>query len=103
MSKQDFILKASEIHKNKYNYDKVDYVRGKDKVVINCPTHGDFLMSPANHTHKTKPQGCRDCSGKTKWTLDKFIAKSIVCKTRIHKKKNVRKLRTLMSCKCPIS
>lgn len=88
MSKQDFILKASEIHKYKYNYDKVIYITGKDKVIITCPTHGDFLMSPANHKHKTKPQGCRDCSGKTKWTLDKFIAKSI----EIHKDENGNQL-----------
>jgi hypothetical protein len=37
---QEFLRKASVIHKFKYNYDKVHYVNNKTKVIIICPLHG---------------------------------------------------------------
>lgn len=83
-TKVDFVKRAISIHGNKYNYDKVDYIKSQNKVTITCPTHGDFLMTPANHTHKTKPQGCRNCSGTTFWTQEKFIAKAM----EVHKDEN---------------
>lgn len=58
---EKFINKARLIHGDKYNYDKVLYVKGHSKVTITCVEHGDFLQSPSNHTHKTSPQGCPKC------------------------------------------
>jgi len=69
----DFVKKASKIHKNKYNYEKVVYKNSKTKVKIICPEHGVFEMTPGNHTHKTKPQGCPVCGGKTKWDFKRFL------------------------------
>jgi hypothetical protein len=37
-----FIEKAIEIHNNRYDYSKVDYVNAKTKVCIICPEHGEF-------------------------------------------------------------
>lgn len=37
------------------------------------PLHGDFEQTPGNHTHKTNPQGCPVCGGKTKWDLSRFL------------------------------
>lgn len=73
LTKNDFIKKASKIHKNKYNYDKVVYKNNQTKVKIICPEHGVFEMTPGNHTHKTKPQGCKKCSGKTEWNCQRFL------------------------------
>lgn len=84
LKREDFIKNAIKIHGNKYTYEKVEYYKNTEKIIIICPTHGDFLMSPANHTHKTNPQGCRECSGTTSWTQEKFIAKAI----EIHKDEN---------------
>jgi len=42
-----------------YDYSKVVYTRGTDKVVIGCKKHGDFLVSPDNHVHKKS--GCPKC------------------------------------------
>lgn len=83
MSVDDFIKKARSIHSNKYKYDKVIYRNNQTKITITCPIHGDFEMTPANHTHKTQPQGCPQCGGKTYWTKEKFIIKS----KRIHGEK----------------
>lgn len=37
-----FINRSKEIHNNFYNYDKVDYINARTKVIITCPEHGDF-------------------------------------------------------------
>ena len=42
----------------KYSYTKVDYYNNSTKVIITCPTHGDFLCSPHNHL---KGRGCPVC------------------------------------------
>lgn len=56
-----YIEKANEIHLNKYDYSKVNFINSKEKVIINCPIHGDFEMSFSNHCHATHPQGCPKC------------------------------------------
>lgn len=79
-SKSDFIKKALAVHGDRYNYDKVVYKNSQTKVIITCPIHGDFEQSPGNHTHKTNPQGCPVCAGKTKWDLRRFLEEA----TKIH-------------------
>lgn len=53
-----FVSKAIEKHGNKYNYDKVVYVRSSTKVVITCPIHGDFEQTPNRHLSGS---GCKAC------------------------------------------
>jgi hypothetical protein len=65
LSKSKFIKKAIAIHGDRYNYDKVVYNTNHTRVLITCPIHGDFEQTPGNHTHKTNPQGCPVCGGKT--------------------------------------
>jgi very-short-patch-repair endonuclease len=74
-TESEFIQKAKEKHNNFYNYDKVNYINSSTKVIINCPEHGDFKISPANHLIGQK---CSSCSGvKRKTTMD-FIEESIL-------------------------
>lgn len=42
LTKEEFIKKANEVHKGKYNYDNVEYVNCDTKVCIICPEHGEF-------------------------------------------------------------
>jgi len=80
----EFLQRAKNIHGDKYNYDKVVYINNHTKVKIGCNNgHGYFEMTPGNHTHKTKPQGCRECSGKILWTKARFIKEA----KKIHKNK----------------
>jgi hypothetical protein len=37
-----FIRLASEVHKNKYDYSKLEYTTATDKITIICPNHGEF-------------------------------------------------------------
>ena len=55
-----FLQKAREVHADRYNYEKVDYVNAKTKVTITCSTHGDFQIRPSCHTNQK--QGCAQCA-----------------------------------------
>lgn len=59
LTTQDFITKASLIHKDKYDYSLVNYLDSKSKVIIICKIHGEFLQSPTNHLNG---KGCRKCN-----------------------------------------
>ncbi len=39
----------------------VNYVNATTPIDIICPKHGVFKITYANLTHKTKPQGCKQC------------------------------------------
>lgn len=56
----DFISRSRAVHGDLYDYSKVKYVNCKDKVIITCQFHGDFLQSPIMHTNKGT--GCRLCN-----------------------------------------
>lgn len=58
MNTLEFIEKAHNIHGNKYDYSKTEYVNPKTKVCIICKTHGEFYQKPYNHLNG---QGCGKC------------------------------------------
>ena len=72
ISNPQFIEKAIKVHGNKYNYDKVQYVNNQTKVIITCPTHGDFNQTPAIHL---RGNGCSICNG-AKLSQEEFIKRS---------------------------
>lgn len=59
LTTEEFIEKASTVHNNKYSYDKSVYISSRTKLLITCPTHGDFSMQANNHL---AGQGCPACS-----------------------------------------
>lgn len=60
LTTDEFIKKAREVHCDKYDYSKVEYINKRTKVCIICPIHGKFWQLPNNHIrHK---QGCPKCS-----------------------------------------
>lgn len=57
---KQFKLKSSEIHNNKYNYDKSIYIENSIPLTIKCLLHDvEFEQRPADHL-KGKT-GCRQC------------------------------------------
>ena len=56
---EDFIIRASKLQNNKYDYSKVNYINNCTKVCIICPIHGEFWQTPKNHLKKC---GCPKCS-----------------------------------------
>ena len=72
--KNNFIQKARQIHGDKYDYSKVEYKNGKEKVIIICLEHGEFVQQPKHHL---SGHGCNKCSRNN---YDNFIRKA----KRIH-------------------
>ncbi len=54
-----FIFEAKQIHGEKYNYSKVNYINTNTKVCIICPKHGEFWQKPSKHLIG---QGCCICN-----------------------------------------
>lgn len=54
----EFIKKAEQIHGNKYDYSKVDYINNRINVIIICKKHGEFEQQPFVHFSK---HGCPSC------------------------------------------
>jgi len=69
-----FITKSKKLHKNKYDYSKVEYVNAHTKVIIGCPIHGDFEQKPTKHYNHG--HGCPKCGGTKKPSTDEFIKKA---------------------------
>ena len=78
LTKEEFIKKSKEIHGDKYDYSKVNYVNTYTRVVIICPIHGEFEQRPQDHL---EGRGCQKCSlieasNKNRDTTDEFIEKA---------------------------
>ena len=76
---EQFITEAKEVHGNKYDYSKVEYVNANTKVCIICPDHGEFWQKPAGHYNMGK--GCAKCGYEKNakaqlGTTEEFIAKA---------------------------
>jgi len=79
MTREDFIEKAIVVHGRSYDYSPTIYLKATEKIIINCPQHGDFSQVATEHL---RGRGCQSC-GKAKininngrkFTQEKFIEK----------------------------
>jgi hypothetical protein len=74
---EQFIVKAKLKHGDKYDYSKVKYINAKEKVIIICKEHGEFLQNPDNHLRYE----CKKCSiiktvNKCRSNNEQFIEKA---------------------------
>lgn len=58
-STEQFIKKATEVHNDKYDYSKVEYIHSKKPIIAICSIHGEFEQIPNNHL---RGNGCPKCS-----------------------------------------
>ena len=70
-----FISKANNIHKNRYDYSKVNYINAKTKITIICREHGEFQQTPSNHLCN---YNCQKCANNYKLDTRSFIEKAKV-------------------------
>ena len=78
LTKEEFILKARQIHGWKYDYSKVEYLNNRTPVCIICPEHGEFWQTPSLHL---RTNGCKKCTSsengdKRKLKKNDFIKKA---------------------------
>lgn len=59
LSQAEWIEECQRIHKNKYDYSKVEYINKRSYVIIICPIHGEFKQLAHNHK---RGQGCPLCA-----------------------------------------
>lgn len=97
----DFINQAREVHKDKYDYSKVDYKGAHEKVCIICPEHGEFWQTAYSHI---QGKGCSKCSHRSyKYTTDEFVneAKKIHGDKYDYSKVNYKNNQTKVCIICP--
>jgi hypothetical protein len=58
MTFEKFLEKCSIIHQDKYHYSKTLFTCTRDKIIIKCPTHGEFEQRASAHLDG---QGCKKC------------------------------------------
>ena len=75
-STEHFIELAKIVHGDKYDYSKAKYTNNRTKVLIVCPTHGEFWQKPTMHLQGC---GCQIC-GESKLELEmrNFLVKENV-------------------------
>lgn len=80
MTTEEFIIKAKEIHGNKYDYSKCIFNGTHKKITLICPKHGEFQIEARVHLNGS---GCYKCKNKKMWdtrgriTTQEFIEKSL--------------------------
>lgn len=68
-SKNRFLIKAKQLYPN-YNYEKVEYTDYKTHVTVTCEEHGDFRVTPEQHTAGSI---CPMCRSKKRWDTNNYI------------------------------
>ena len=69
---EEFVKRAKEIHGDKYDYSKVEYINNRTKIIIICSKHGEFKQTPYSHLNTT---GCPICNGRL-MNNESFIEKA---------------------------
>lgn len=69
---EKWIVKAKNIHGDKYDYSKTEYICYSDKITILCKEHGEFTQLPTNHL---QGNGCPKC-GTSILTTNKWVKKA---------------------------
>ena len=72
-STAEFIEKAKLVHENRYTYEKVEYIRAMEHVLVTCPKHGDFAITP---TGILSGHGCWQCGGSKPLDVNSFIERA---------------------------
>lgn len=72
MGNDEFISRSVDIHKNRYDYSKVQYTRIDNPVKIICPDHGTFSQNPQVHLQGSKCPTCATVLRKGGYSLQYF-------------------------------
>lgn len=59
MRQDEFLAKAEGVWGTTYDYSRVKYTRGRDKIIIICRQHGKFKQIAQGHLQGKV--GCKEC------------------------------------------
>lgn len=107
LTTEEWIVASRKKHGDKYNYSKSIYTGSNKKIIITCPTHGDFEIAASLHT--SRGDGCPKCAAQTKGeklrlSNEEFIhrLKSVFGDLYDYSKVNYSGLRNKITVICPI-
>lgn len=81
---EDFINKAKNIHRDKYDYDLVDYKNNRTKVKIICKKHNNiFKQAPSEHLSGNGCPLCNESKGENKIAI--YLDDNNIVYNRQHK------------------
>lgn len=82
MTKEHFIERAKRFHGTKYDYSKVpETILSRQKVIIICPKHGEFLQLVNNHCNIGN--GCPKCKFEYTANLQRSNTEDFIRKARL--------------------
>ena len=76
LTTEEFIKKAREVHGDKYDYSKVEYLDNRTPVCIICPKHGEFPQTPTIHLQGSGCPKCGNDRTALRMTNEDFINKA---------------------------
>lgn len=92
---KSFIEKAKEVHGNKFDYSKSEYINSKTKICIICPVHGEFWQSPDSHLQGVGCPKCGNSISNAENDIAEFCASILGEEKIIHRDRSVLKNREL--------
>lgn len=76
-TKEQWVERFKEVHGDRYDYSQIKIGEGSGtqyKIIITCPTHGEFIQRPQAHS---KGEGCPSCnSSKGELEVEKYLIKN---------------------------
>ena len=73
LTTEEFIKRATEVHKGKFDYSKVVYVNTVTPLTVICPVHGEIQVKPHGHL---QGHDCDQCCSTYKLTTEEFVKRS---------------------------
>lgn len=71
LTQEQVINQFIKVHRDLYDYSKVNYIDSWTKVIITCPIHGDFKQEPRHHKSGA---GCPKCKGGVRLDITYIIS-----------------------------
>jgi very-short-patch-repair endonuclease/uncharacterized C2H2 Zn-finger protein len=93
LTQKQFVERSEKKHNYFYGYSKVDFKRVKEKVIVTCPIHGDFEITPNNHLNGIGCPHCSESHGEKKIT--NILIENNIRFIRQHKFNKCKDKRTL--------
>lgn len=78
LDNESFIKRARNVHGDKYDYTKIDYVNTATKITIICPTHGEFEQTPNKHLQG----GCKKCGDEARGKVQRSSTEEFIKKAK---------------------
>lgn len=74
-SQDDFLFKAKQIHGDRYDFSKIEYINHKTPITVICSVHKDFFIMPPVFL---RGSGCKRCAFDSfKLTQEEFLHKAV--------------------------